>query len=456
MGRLTATQRLGAFAADLTYDALPPAVRAKGALCVLDGVANALGGHDWPWSVQARRVAAITGGRGPATLWGTTETSAVAEAIFANTVAAHSILHEDMHMHSQSHFGTMVVPAVLAQSEAMRASGRDLLTALITGYEIGGRIGKAIVGDHFNQGGYRPSGTFGALATAAAVGKLLALSSDEMTNALGMAANLGVGLNEWANAGTMELYFQNAFAARNGFVAAHLAREGVRTAPEMIEGPAGFANAFAGGPVDVERVLADLGREWEMFNVYHKPAPACAYLQSVIQAAQRLVRRTRMAADDIVSVTIRTFPLGKQCPGVDNPGPFEEIIQAQMSNQFVVAAVLLDGELTLDHLLDCGSKAIARLAPRIHVVVDEQATRVFPGKKAGGLRVTLEGGRVEEEWVEDLAYPTDDDVTRKFHTYARRVFAGARADRLYEAILGLESIEDATALGALLRRGAAE
>ena len=452
MGRLTATQRLGAFVADLTYDALPPEVRTKGTLCVLDAVANALGGHDWPWTVRARRTASSVGGRGPSTLWGTTETSTPAEATFANTVAAHSILHEDMHMESQSHFGTMVVTAVLAQAEAMGSTGRELLTAVIAGYEIGGRIGKCIVGDHFNQAGYRPSGTFGALASAAAVGKLLELSPDEMANTLGMAANLGVGLNEWANAGTMDIYFQNAFAARNGLVAAYLAREGLRTAPEMIEGPAGFANAFAGGPVDIDRVLADLGREWEIFNVYHKPAPACAYLQSTIQAAQRLVRRAKLSPNDIEAVTVRTFPLGKSCPGVDNPGPFEEIIQAQMSNQFVVAAVLLDGELTLDHLLNCRSEPIARLAPRIRVTVDAQATRVFPKHKAGGVRVMLKGGRVEEEWVEDLAYPTDEDVKRKFHTYARRVFTGARADRLYEAILDLESMKDATALGALLRQ----
>lgn len=452
MGRLTATQRLGAFVADLTCDALPADVRAKGKLCVLDGVANALGGHDWPWTLLARRTASRIGGRGFSTVWATAETTTPAEAAFANTVAAHSILHEDMHMESQSHFGTMVISAALAQAEALGSSGRDLLAAVIAGYEIGGRVGKCVVGDHFNQGGYRPSGTFGALASAAAVGKLLRLSADEMANALGMAANLGVGLNEWANAGTMDIYFQNAFAARNGLVAAHLAREGVRTAPEMIEGLAGFANAFAGGPVDVERVLADLGRGWEIFNVYHKPAPACAYLQSTIQATQRFVRRVKPSPDDVETVTVRTFPLGKTCPGVDNPGPFEEIIQAQMSNQFVVAAVLLDGELTLDHLLDCRAERIARLAPRIQVTIDDQATRVFPKQKAGGVRVTLKGGRVEEEWVQDLAYPTDEDVKRKFHTYARRVFADARTDRLYEVILGLESMKNAMALGALLRQ----
>jgi len=453
MGRLTATQRLGAFVADLTYDALPTEVRTKTKLCVLDGVANALGGHDWPWTVLARGTALAVGGRGPSTLWATADTSTPGEAAFANTVAAHSLLYEDMHMESQSHFGTMVIPAALAQVEATGGSGRDLLTAILAGYEVGGRIGKCVVGDHFNRSGYRPSGTFGALASAAATGKLLGLSADAMANALGMAANLGLGLNEWANAGTTEFYFQNAFAARNGLVAAHLAGKGLRTAPEAIEGPAGFGSAFAGGPVDVDRVLADLGRHWEIFNVYHKPAPACAYLQSVIQAAQRLRRRTSLPPDEIETVTVRTFPLGKTCPGVDNPGPFEEIIQAQMSTQFVVAAVLRDGELTLDHLRACSTdEPIARLARRVQVVVDDEATRVFPGRKAGGVRVTLKGGRVEEEWLEDLAYPTKDDVERKFHAYARRVFDGARADRLFEVILDLDSVGDAATLGRLLRR----
>ncbi len=451
MGRLTTTQRLGSFVADLTYDGVPADVRAKATLCLLDGVANALGGHDWPWTLLARRTASTLGGPGPSTLWATSATSRPAEAAFANTVAAHSILHEDMHMESQSHFGTMVISTALAQGEALGASGRDFLPAVVAGYEIGGRVGKCVVSDHFNQGGYRPSGTFGALASAAAVGKLLRLSAGEMANALGMAANLAVGLNEWANAGTMDLYFQNAFAARNGLAAAHLAGDGVRTAPQMIEGPAGFARAFAGGPIDVECVLADLGHEWEIHNVYHKPAPACAYLQTTIQATQRLVRRVKPSPDDIEALMVQTFPLGKTCPGVDNPGPFEEIIQAQMSNQFVVSAVLLDGELTLDHFLDCRAERIAKLAPRIQVSLDPEASRVFPKKKAGGVRLMLRSGRVEEEWIDDLSYPTAEEVQRKFHTYARRVFPDARVNRLYEVILGLDAEKDVAALGALLR-----
>ncbi len=356
MGRRTAPQRLAAFVAELTYDALPRDVRAKTTVCVLDGIANALGGHDYPWTVLARRTASSLVAAGPSTLWGTARTSTPAAATFANAVAAHSVFHEDMHMESQSHFGTMAVPAAASA---------------------------------------RPSSAI--TSTAAAIGR----------------------------------------AGRSGpSPPPSLSRSSSACRPTRWPTRSGWRRTS--GP--------------EIFNVYRKSAPACAYAQSVIQATRRLVHRARPAPEDIETVTVQTFPLGKTCPGLDNPGPFEEIIRTQMSNQFLVAAVLLDGDVSLDHYLDCRSERIAALASRVHVTIDDRATRVFPKCKGGGVRVRLKGGRVEQEWVDDLVYPTDADVEQKFHTYARRALPASRADELCATILGLESTKNCAALGALLRK----
>jgi 2-methylcitrate dehydratase PrpD len=451
MERQTLTSRLGAFVTGLDYSSLTTDVVAKAKTCILDGIANAFGGHDWPWTKVARKTAASIGGKGDASVWGSDLALTVPEAAFANTVAAHSVLHEDMHMEAQSHFGTMIVPVAFAQGEAQHASGRDVLTAVVAGYEIGGRVGKMLVGEDFIRRNFRPSGTFGPLAAAATAGRLMGLPAAQMTEALGMAANLGAGLNEFAKAGTMDLYFHNAFAARNGLVSALLARNGVRTAPEIIEGVAGMATAFHGGPLDVARTLDGLGERWEIFNVYAKPAPACAYLQSVMQAAQKIFRKGGYTPDAIEEVTVRTFLLGKVCPGTDYAGPFHDIMNAQMSNQFCIAAILLDGELTLDHLVNRHSEAIGKLAKRIQVEIDDAAMKVFPARKMGTVRVRLTNGTVLEQRVDDLEMPTDEDVEQKFVAYGRRVLPADRVDRLLQMIRTLEQAKDISKLGALLR-----
>jgi 2-methylcitrate dehydratase PrpD len=356
-----------------------------------------------------------------------------------------------MHMESQSHLGTMIVAAAIAQGEVSASSGRDLLSAVIAGYEVGGRVGRAIVGEHFNESGHRPSGSFGPIASAAAVSRLLGLSEDQTSNALGMAASLGAGTNEFAAAGTMDLYFQNAFAARNGLVAAYLGRNNIQVAPQAIEGRAGMGRMLSGAAIDAQRIVARLNEDWEILNVYHKPAPACAYLQSAIQATQRLVKRRAVTAGEIERVTVHTFTLGKLCPGTDNPGPFRRIMDAQMSNQFVIAAVLLHGRVALEHIRDFQSPAIEQLAARIVVEIDERAVRSFPERKAGGIEVLFKNGERDREWVDDLAYPTPQFVDDKFDEYARAVLDRSSADRFRESVHSLEAVEDIRLLGTLLK-----
>jgi len=101
---------------------------------------------------------------------------------------------------------------LLALGETTRASGKVFLTALVAGYEVGGKVGRMILDVEVSKI-FRPTGTVGPIAGAAAGAKLLGLTTEQTTAALALAANMAAGYNEWAGTGGSEMFFHNGHAA---------------------------------------------------------------------------------------------------------------------------------------------------------------------------------------------------------------------------------------------------
>ena len=152
----------------LRYEDLAPEAIAKAKLCFLDLFSSAFSSGDLPWSRQAAALArASSRTAGVATIIGTRDAVAPGDAAFANAVLGHGLVRDDMHLGSVSHLGTVIVPTLLALGAEKETSGRDLLTALVAGYEIGGKIGRAILDVDVSRI-FRPTGITGPLAPAAA------------------------------------------------------------------------------------------------------------------------------------------------------------------------------------------------------------------------------------------------------------------------------------------------
>ena len=152
----------------LRYEDLTPEVVAKTKLCFLDLFSSAFSSADLPWSRQAAALArASSRTAGVATILGTRDAVAPGDAAFANGVLGHGLVRDDMHLGSVSHLATVIVPTLLALGAEKETSGRDLLTALVAGYEIGGKIGRAILDVDVSRI-FRPTGITGPLAAAAA------------------------------------------------------------------------------------------------------------------------------------------------------------------------------------------------------------------------------------------------------------------------------------------------
>ncbi|MDQ4119101.1 MAG: MmgE/PrpD family protein, partial [Actinomycetota bacterium] len=173
----------------------------RAAVCVLDALACAYGGTDRPWTRQARAVlapspqgAADSAAGGSAVVWADDGRRAgLADAVYANSAAAHSLIHEDMHPASRAHPGSMVVPAALAVGEHTGAALADVFRAVVVGYEAIARAGDALGTDEFVERGFRPSGAFGPFGAAAASAVLLELDRAEQVSALSLASGTAWG-----------------------------------------------------------------------------------------------------------------------------------------------------------------------------------------------------------------------------------------------------------------------
>jgi 2-methylcitrate dehydratase PrpD len=297
---------------------------------------------------------------------------------------------------------------------------------------------------------FRPTGTVGPIAGAAAGAKLLALTSEQTTAALALAANTAAGYNEWAGTGGSEMFFHNGFAARSAVTAVELAADGAFASPTALDGDAGILAAFRRPrPPNVPELFADRP---EILAVFFKPVPACNFAQTPAQVALALAQRYRLAVDDIDSVSVRVTKAAALYPGCDASGPFTHVLQAKMSIQYNVAAALAHGNLAERNYVPQQNTEVQAVARRVTVETDPKLTSAFPAKQGAAIVVRTRAGKTLEQSADDLE-PTDaDGVHERFFAAAGERLGAQRARELDRLIGTFEQCTDARALGLALRK----
>ncbi|WP_134662193.1 MULTISPECIES: MmgE/PrpD family protein [unclassified Amycolatopsis] len=411
--------------------------------CLLDALACAYGGRDLPWARQAR---AIAGSGDDATIWATGGRRAgLADAVLANSVASHALLHEDTHAESRVHPGTVVIPAALAIGERRRSPLPALLRAIVLGYEAIAQVSAAVLTEEFGVRGWRASSVFGPFGSAAAAAHLLGLSPVATAHAFGIAASSAAGLCQWAHDGTTEVFFQNAGASRAGVVAALLAQEGATGAASAVDGIFGLRQAFGGARDEARPPDVRLDR-MAISQTFFKAYPSCALTQEPIDAAIVLAGQG-IHPEQVAEATVYTSGVAARYPGCDNATALTAPISRQMSLQFAVAAALTDGAIRPDRYAGTLDPGLAKLAVRISVAVDPVADAAFPARRDARVAVRLADGRVVSAESREQA-PVS--VPEKFRSYAEPVL-GAGADTVLRAVREPFSGADSAEFAAHLR-----
>ncbi len=448
------TGKLSAFAADLKIEDLDCKLVSRFKTYLLDAVGCGLHGRSQPWARAVNRFVKAQKGSREATLWRENFRGPCANVALGLGVMIHGFDFDDYH-NAKIHPGAPVIPAAFTVGEWKGVSGNDILTAMVAGYETMIRVSLATGPNASRLRGWHLTGTTGTFGAAAAAGRLLGLGGDKMANALGVAGAQSAGLWAFTADGSMTKRFHAGRAAQSGVMAAILVRGGFTGPTSILEAADGGFCRATSDDVDFPLATKDLGARFLSGDTNIKPYSCCASSHSAVDAVLALKREHGFQAAEVEKVVVKT------ARGVQLQCGFEYqakgVVQAQMSLQYIVAVTLLENTALLEQFSDAkiADPAVVALAKRVEVAVDPDIDKLYPKRYPNRVEIILRNG---QRWETRVDFPkgsveqpmTFDEVAGKFRSLAGGTMTASEADRIVEAVDGLEKLTDIRDLTQLL------
>ena len=432
------TRILAHYVVTAKYEDLPANVRKEGTRTLLNWVGVAIGGSRHQTVDVA--VAALSPFSGPpqASLLGRRERLDVMNAAFVNGVASHIFDYDDTHLKTIIHPAGPVASAILALSELQPVTGKDFLNALVLGVEAECRIGNAVYPDHYDVG-WHITGTAGVFGAAAAAGRLMGLSEQQMVWALGLAASQPVGLRE--SFGSMNKSFNPGRAANNGLFAAILASKNYTSSDGMIEARRGWANTIS-TKQDYAEITDGLGSRYEAALNTYKPFACGIVMHPAIDAAIRLRNQYKLNPDEIERIDLKVNPLVLELTGKTAP---RAGLEGKFSIYHAVAVAIVEGA--------AGEKQFSDRAVNDPVVVGLRG-KVVPAITPGvdtaqvDMTIVLKDGRKLEQHIEhaigSVDVPmTDKQLEAKFEDLADGILSPSAIRQVMDLCWNVESLKSA-------------
>ena len=287
-----------------------------------------------------RDIAKERGGRREATVWFDGAMLPVTSAARVNAGLSDAAASDDSDIRNTAHFGTTLTSTGLAIGERTGATGKDLLGAMVIGYEAAGRINDARRG---GRGGLHASQLV-AFGGAVAVARLMKLTDQQMAHALGIVAatigGIAIGTNSWARE------YMGANAAGSGVDAAEAAARGYTVNDDMLGARGGFVDVFGGGRDAVRLLSADLGQRWDIVEFLAiKLWPGAHPFSGTLEAAVNAARQANVPADGVAKILI-AGPDRTNIGGSRRP---RDLVEAIHSLPYFVASAVADKEFTWVH-----------------------------------------------------------------------------------------------------------
>jgi 2-methylcitrate dehydratase PrpD len=371
-------------------------------------------------------------------------------AAMVNAAASHYVEQDDVHNGSVFHPGAVVFPVALALAQSLGASGRDLLTAAVAGYEVGIRVGEFLGRSHYKV--FHTTGTAGTIAAAATAGHLLKLTPAQMLHAFGSAGTQAAGLWEFLRDAADSKQLHTAHAAAGGLSAALLAQDGFTGARHILEGPQGMA---AGMSLDADpvKLTAKLGHRWALAETSFKFHAACRHAHPAADALLQVMQEHALQAGDIDSVITHVHQ-----GALDVLGPVTEprtVHQAKFSMGTVLALIAEYGNAGLTEFeASYADPRVVAFRDRVTMLLDDEVDGAYPARWIGKVSVTTIDGRVFKGRVDDPKGDPANTLSRaELEDKARRLarFGDAASDEEMTALFArIWTLADAPVVGRLL------
>jgi 2-methylcitrate dehydratase PrpD len=345
--------------------------------------------------------------------------------------------------------GVSVLGAVLALCDSLGGvTGKELLLAVALGLDVSCRVALASTVDR----GWHRTAAMGVFGAAAAAGKLLRLTPEQMLAALGIAYSHAAGNRQCILDGALTKRMQAGQAASAGVFAAVLAQTGFTGARNIFDGRFGFFELYQPNGYDAAALLRDLGAAFRGEALSYKPYPCGRPLHAAIDAALSARAQLQIEnAGDIAAVTIEADPAGHSDQFERGPAKRRptQVVEAQFAQPFLMATAMVHGKVGIVEVDGLGDPAVLDLSDRIAGAARE-------GRKKGSLSITVmrgDGRSITVEATDPIGSPkrplTDAQFEAKFRDCARNAvqpLSGPSVDAVLSAIGRLETLADAREL----------
>ncbi|MXQ14256.1 MmgE/PrpD family protein [Microvirga makkahensis] len=419
-----------AYIHDTRYEDIPAEVIQRAKVLLLDSLGTIILGSGHPAAVPITNIAREVAGAQEAAIFGTDLRRSSQMAAFAN--AAYAQIHDFNDGHriaaatgASAHPGRIVVPTALAECERRKATGKELLTALVIGYDVACKIRGGSVGTK--------SSFYAAAAVAA---RLRGQSIAQISTAMGLAGYASQSRFGSRIPANMDPY-SRGLCARIGIEAAIAAGAGQK-GPKLRDDPA----------VSLRFAERGLGTSFEIMNVYLKPFPTCRMTHGSLEALLKIRRDMNFGPDDIDKILVRQLPKGMYVARAQ-PEADMSYKRAQFNLYYCLARAVLDGELTVRQFErdSIDDPRVRDLAARIEIVSDKALGRSYPEQtRSSSVTVTLKDGRTNSLQVDlpkgdPTNFLTTEEVKLKFMSNASPVLGQAAAEKIVELVQEIETAE---------------
>ncbi len=435
-----ATAKLADFVSGLEFECLPISTVNKAKDAILDYIGVLLAGYTKGNLLSKTLISLIieSGGVEEATIIGPAIKVPVANAALCNGVLSHVVELDDGHRVARGHPGVTVISSALAMAERFNSTGKELITAIVAGYDIFVRLASAVNPSHLKRG-FHTTGTCGALAASAAAAKILKLNASETANAFGIAGIQSAGLLEVTENGQMAKVLHPGKAAQAGVLSALLARNGVKGPITIIEGAKGFVKAMS-DECNYDLMLKGLNEIFNINGCYIKLYPSCRHTHSPVDAALALINKNKLNHLQIKNILIKTYPTAIYFAGsIFQPRTPEE---AKFSIAYCVSAAIVKGKLGIKEL-ESGSlrdASILTLIEKTRIESEQNFENYESNVKGAEVIITLQEGS-EFSWKVSLPKGepenpiSQEEIIKKFTDCTKESLTKCQQNKIIYKIL---------------------
>jgi 2-methylcitrate dehydratase PrpD len=453
------TLRLADKITNLTFKNLDESLIRRAKEAVLDTIGVTIEGSRTGCAELLNNHIEELGGRKDATIIGRNRKTSPSNAALLNTACGHALDYDDVSVTVIGHPAVVTLFPALALGEKLHASGEDILSAFIAGYETIASIARGVIPE-FNQKGWQCCSTLGVFGATAAASKIVGLNVEHTATAFGIAGALASGVKE--NFGTMTKPLQVGKAASNGITAALLAGNGFTASPRILEGKYGFCSVFA-PRYDLEKMVEIYGQPYDLVSggAIFKKWAACYAFQPCIEAIILLSEENDLLPGDISKIEIKAAPMVIDNHFYDIP---KTGIEGKFSANFCAAVALAKRKAGSREFSETvlHDPVIKTLMPKVTLHADPELSQhgYLPPEKQGPTRtkvvITLDDNRVlsREIPIAKGAPSRRLSVTElidKFKECAGTILTSANINNVIDFVLNLERIKDISPLMEMLR-----